>query len=195
MIQQNNGSEYGQPEFKFVPSASLLSCVRLRSGQVKLFNLRVRLNLWQNAYSIPQHRPKQHVVCLHHFHRPMTRNGSCRSVTSFSSPAIWQSSHYRMGSVVRSTSYQHFRHQTLSCTRSPLLLHLRRESWTRQQISLLRPCSTRRVREFCATTRKSGIGFAVHHDSPTINCVQRSITSMTISENLSSCVRFLELLA
>jgi hypothetical protein len=49
----------------------LLSCVGLRSGQVKLFNLRVRLNLWQNAYVIPQHRPKQHVVCLHHFDRPM----------------------------------------------------------------------------------------------------------------------------
>src|SRR5258707_4939157 len=71
MIQQNKGSEDSQPEFKFVPPPSLLSCVRLRSGQVKLFNLRVRLNLWQNAYSIPQHRPKQHVVCLHHFDRPM----------------------------------------------------------------------------------------------------------------------------
>jgi AraC family transcriptional regulator len=71
MIQQNSGSEYGQPEFKFVPPPSLLSCVRLHSGQVKLFNLRVRLNLWQNAYVIPQHRPKQHVVCLHHFDRPM----------------------------------------------------------------------------------------------------------------------------
>jgi len=59
------------PPRELVPSASLLSCVRLRSGQVKLFNLRVRLNLWQNAYSIPQHRPKQHVVCLHHFDRPM----------------------------------------------------------------------------------------------------------------------------
>ena len=71
MIQQNKGYEYGQPEFKFVPFPSLLSCVGLRSGQVKLFNLRVRLNLWQNAYSIQQHRPKQHVVCLHHFDRPM----------------------------------------------------------------------------------------------------------------------------
>src|SRR5260370_21027407 len=59
------------PPRELVLSASLLSCVRLRSGQVKLFNLRVRLNLWQNAYSIPQHRPKQHVVCLHHFDRPM----------------------------------------------------------------------------------------------------------------------------
>src|SRR4029077_15226801 len=59
------------PPRELVPSPSLLSCVRLRSGQVKLFNLRVRLNLWENAYSIPQHRPKQHVVCLHHFDRPM----------------------------------------------------------------------------------------------------------------------------
>src|SRR5258707_9348979 len=59
------------PPRELVPSPSLLSCVRLRSGQVKLFNLRVRLNLCDNAYSIPQHRPKQHVVCLHHFDRPM----------------------------------------------------------------------------------------------------------------------------
>src|SRR6201987_2114670 len=71
MIQQNNGSEYGQPEFKFVPLPSLLSCVGLPSGQVKLFNLRARLNLWQNVHVLPQHRPKQHVVCLHHFDRPM----------------------------------------------------------------------------------------------------------------------------
>src|SRR5258707_15178154 len=100
-----------------------------------------------------------------------------------------------MGSVDLYHLYKHFRHQTLSCTKSPQRLRLRRASRTRQRISLLRPCSTRRVREFCGTTRKSGIGFPVHHDSPTINCVQRSITSMTISENLSSSVRFLELLA
>ena len=50
----------------------LLSCVRHRSGQVKLFNFRARLfDLRQNAEAIPQHRPKQHVVCLHHFARPM----------------------------------------------------------------------------------------------------------------------------
>lgn len=50
----------------------LLSCVRHRSGQVKLFNFRARLfDLRQNAEAIPQHRPKQHVVCLHHFDRTM----------------------------------------------------------------------------------------------------------------------------
>ena len=49
-----------------------LSCVRLRGGQVKLFNLRAKLSkLRQNAFAIAQLRPKQHVVCLHHFDRPM----------------------------------------------------------------------------------------------------------------------------
>jgi hypothetical protein len=62
------------PPRQFVPPPSLLSWVRLRSGQVKLFNFRVRLSdLWQYADSIPQHRPKQHVVCLHHFDQPMIR--------------------------------------------------------------------------------------------------------------------------
>ena len=60
------------PPRQFVPPPSLLSWVRLRSGQVKLFNFRVRLsNLWQYADAIPQHRPRQHVVCLHHFDEPM----------------------------------------------------------------------------------------------------------------------------
>jgi len=60
------------PPRQFVPPPSLLSSVRLRNGQVKLFNFRVRLsNLWQYADAIPQHRPKQHVVCLHHFDHPM----------------------------------------------------------------------------------------------------------------------------
>jgi hypothetical protein len=130
MIQQNidpnpiNGIE---PMQLIAPPPSVLSCVRLRSGQVKLFNLQVKLNQWQNADAIPQRRLKQHVVCLHHFFRPMkldrnldgrtrrettpkatllsyppmrrpgfaprwmTRTGSCRSVCSFSSPAIWSS--------------------------------------------------------------------------------------------------------
>jgi AraC family transcriptional regulator len=51
--------------------ASMLSCVQLRSGQVKLLNLQLKLNQWQNPDAIPQLRPKQHVVCLHHFDRPM----------------------------------------------------------------------------------------------------------------------------
>jgi AraC family transcriptional regulator len=49
----------------------LLSCVQLRSGQVKLFNLLLKLDQWENADAIPLIRPKQHVVCLHHFDRPM----------------------------------------------------------------------------------------------------------------------------
>ena len=60
------------PPRPLVPPPSLLSWVRLRSGQVKLFNFRVRLSdLWQFADAIPQHRPKQHVVCLHHFDQMM----------------------------------------------------------------------------------------------------------------------------
>src|SRR3984893_11872185 len=60
------------PPRQFVPPPSLLSSVRLRNSQVKLFNFRVRLsNLWQYADAIPQHRPRQHVVCLHYFDRPM----------------------------------------------------------------------------------------------------------------------------
>jgi AraC family transcriptional regulator len=96
MIPQNidpnpiGGIDYGSkctpPEFEFAPPPSLLSCVRLRSGQVKLFNLQVKLNLWQNAYAIAQHRSKQHVVCLHHFDRPMkfdrNLNGRTRRETT-----------------------------------------------------------------------------------------------------------------
>jgi AraC family transcriptional regulator len=60
------------PSCEFVSPPTLLSSVRLRSGQVKLFNFRAKLSdLWQIADAIPQHRPKQHVVCLHHFDRPM----------------------------------------------------------------------------------------------------------------------------
>src|SRR5262249_53937364 len=60
------------PPREFVPPPSLLSSVRLRGGQVKLFNFRAKLsNLWQYADAMPQHRLKQHVVCLHHFDRPM----------------------------------------------------------------------------------------------------------------------------
>jgi AraC family transcriptional regulator len=60
------------PPPQFVVPASLLSCVKLRSGQVKLFNFRAKLSdLWKLAEAVPQHRPKQHVVCLHHFDRPM----------------------------------------------------------------------------------------------------------------------------
>jgi len=51
---------------------SWFSWVGLRNGQVKLLNFRAMLSdLWQSANAIPFHRPKQHVVCLHHFDRPM----------------------------------------------------------------------------------------------------------------------------
>jgi AraC family transcriptional regulator len=62
-------SKFRPPEF--VPPDSLFSCDRLRSGKVELFNLRVKLDLWVSGEVIPQRRPKQHVVCLHHFTRPM----------------------------------------------------------------------------------------------------------------------------
>jgi AraC family transcriptional regulator len=64
------GSETPAP--LYTSTSNLLSCVRLRTGRVKLFNFRARLlSLQQTAEGIPQHRPKQHVVCLHHFDRPM----------------------------------------------------------------------------------------------------------------------------
>jgi hypothetical protein len=51
---------------------SWFSSVGLRNGQVKLLNFRARLlDLRPSAEAIPLHRPKQHVVCLHHFDRPM----------------------------------------------------------------------------------------------------------------------------
>jgi AraC family transcriptional regulator len=58
-------------DYGFECTPLLLSCVQLRSGQVKLFNLLLKLNQWQNADAIPLNRPKQHVVCLHHFVRSM----------------------------------------------------------------------------------------------------------------------------
>ena len=66
--------DYGSetPPLEFVVPPSLLSCVKLRSGQVKLLNFRAKLsNLRQIAEAVPQHRPKQHVVCLHHFDQPV----------------------------------------------------------------------------------------------------------------------------
>ena len=51
---------------------SWFSCVGLQNGQVKLLNFRARLlDLRPSAEAIPLHRPKQHVVCLHYFDRPM----------------------------------------------------------------------------------------------------------------------------
>jgi AraC family transcriptional regulator len=48
------------------------SGVGLRNGQVKLLNFRARLlDVQASAEAVPVHRPKQHVVCLHHFDRPM----------------------------------------------------------------------------------------------------------------------------
>jgi AraC family transcriptional regulator len=45
-----------------------VSCIRLRSGQVKLLNLQAELSkVRQHSYALTQHRPQQHVVCLHHF--------------------------------------------------------------------------------------------------------------------------------
>jgi AraC family transcriptional regulator len=62
---ENPAPLYNSPSY-------LLSYVLLRNGGAKLFNFRARLlDLRQTAEAIPQHRPKQHVVCLHHFDRPM----------------------------------------------------------------------------------------------------------------------------
>jgi AraC-like DNA-binding protein len=68
--------DYGSasPFRDFVSPGSLLSCIGLRSGQVKLLNFQAKLsNLRQCADAIPLHRPKQHAVCLHHFDRPISR--------------------------------------------------------------------------------------------------------------------------
>jgi AraC family transcriptional regulator len=60
------------PPRELVSPPSLLSCVGLRNGQAQLFGFRARLcHLQQNADAIPLHRPKQHVVCLHHFDGPI----------------------------------------------------------------------------------------------------------------------------
>jgi AraC family transcriptional regulator len=66
--------DYGSAVFArhLVAPPSLLSCIGLRNGQVKLLNFRARLfDLRRSADAVPLHRPKQHVVCLHHFDRPM----------------------------------------------------------------------------------------------------------------------------
>jgi hypothetical protein len=66
--------DYGSAvsQYQLVAPPSLLSSFRLRTGQVKLLNFQAKLSdLRQSADAIPIHRPKQHVVCLHHFDRPM----------------------------------------------------------------------------------------------------------------------------
>ncbi|MBV8101422.1 MAG: helix-turn-helix transcriptional regulator [Verrucomicrobia bacterium] len=66
---------------------SRFSCVGLRNGQVKLLSFQARLfDVRQQAEAIPLHRPKQHVICLHHFEQPMklerNLNGRNRRETS-----------------------------------------------------------------------------------------------------------------
>jgi hypothetical protein len=39
---------------------------------------------------------------------------------------------------------------------------------------------------YCATTRKSDTRFAVHHDSPTINCVRRSTNASAFFRSMTS---------
>jgi AraC family transcriptional regulator len=66
--------DYGSAAFApyLVAPPSLLSRIGLRNGQVQLFNFQARLfDLRQGADAVPSHHPKQHVVCLHHFQRPM----------------------------------------------------------------------------------------------------------------------------
>jgi AraC family transcriptional regulator len=66
--------DYGSavPPYQVGAPHSWFSSVGLRNDQVKLLNFRARLlELQSSADAIPLHRPKQHVVCLHHFDRPM----------------------------------------------------------------------------------------------------------------------------
>jgi AraC family transcriptional regulator len=66
--------DYGSAGYghQLVEPPSLLSCIGLRHGQVKLLNFQARLfDLSRSADAVPLHRPKQHVVCLHHFDRPV----------------------------------------------------------------------------------------------------------------------------
>jgi AraC family transcriptional regulator len=56
----------------FVNPPTLLNCVRLPAGQVKLMNFQAKVvHIWACADALPLHYPKQHVVCLHHFDQPM----------------------------------------------------------------------------------------------------------------------------
>ncbi|MBV8813438.1 MAG: hypothetical protein JO271_03030 [Verrucomicrobia bacterium] len=66
--------DYGSADFArhLVAPPSLLSCIGLRNGQVRLLSFRATLfDLRRCADVIPLHHPKQHVICLHHFDRPM----------------------------------------------------------------------------------------------------------------------------
>jgi AraC family transcriptional regulator len=58
--------------YQVAGAQSWFSCVGLQNGQVKLLNFRAKLlDVRPSAEAIPLHRPKQHVVCLHHFDRSM----------------------------------------------------------------------------------------------------------------------------
>jgi len=66
----NYGSETPPREFEHPPT--LVDFVQLHDGQVKLFKFGAKLSeVQQCAEAMPQHRPRQHVVCLHHFDEPM----------------------------------------------------------------------------------------------------------------------------
>jgi len=66
--------DYGSetPPREFVSPPSLLSYIRLRNGQVKLLTFRTKVfNVRQFLQAMPLHRPKQHLICLHHFEQPL----------------------------------------------------------------------------------------------------------------------------
>ncbi|MBV9877941.1 MAG: helix-turn-helix transcriptional regulator [Verrucomicrobia bacterium] len=66
--------DYGAetPSSEFVNPPTLLNCIGLPSGRVKLLNFQAKLSdVWQCADVLPLHSPKQHVVCLHHFNKSM----------------------------------------------------------------------------------------------------------------------------
>jgi AraC family transcriptional regulator len=66
--------DYGTAAFSpyLVAPPSLLNSLGSGGGRVQLFNFQARLSdLWQSANAVPPHHPKQHVLCLHHFDRPV----------------------------------------------------------------------------------------------------------------------------
>ncbi|PWT82328.1 MAG: hypothetical protein C5B58_08450 [Acidobacteria bacterium] len=66
--------DYGAetPPTEFVNPPTLLRCIGLPAGQVKLLNFQAKLSdIWRCADALPLHHPKQHVLCLHHFNESM----------------------------------------------------------------------------------------------------------------------------
>ena len=66
--------DYGAetPPSEFLNPPTLVRCIGLPGGQVKLLSFQAKLSdIWRCADALPLHHPKQHVVCLHHFNESM----------------------------------------------------------------------------------------------------------------------------